>query len=329
MNRKAVSLLSGGLDSTLATKVVLNQGIEVIGLHFAMPWGCCDRSAAYTAAKLFGIPIMVFKMKEDYLEVIRSPKYGYGRAMNPCVDCRIHMYRKAKAYMESIDASFVITGEVLGQRPKSQMLQSLKTIERDTALERLILRPLSAHLLDPTLPEEEGIVDRSLLLGISGRSRRIQMALAEEEGIRDYPTPAGGCLLTDDTFARRVKDLFDHAVDLTVEDMELLRLGRHFRPGPLTKIIVGRDESENDILEYYGVSRLLFRPVNFPGPSTLVVGENNPESERIVASLIFRYGSLPKEEKMQEVVLECQKGERRFSSDTLLEKEALEEMRIS
>lgn len=327
MNRKAVSLLSGGLDSTLATKVVLNQAIEVVGLHFAMPWGCCDRTAAYSAAKLFGIPIMVFKMQEDYLEVIKKPKYGYGRAMNPCVDCRIHMYRKAKRYMETIGASFLITGEVLGQRPKSQMLDSLKTIERDCELERLILRPLSAHLLDPTIPEEEGIVDRSHLLGISGRSRKIQMALAEEEGIRDYPTPAGGCLLTDESFSRRVRDLFEHTPNLGIEDMELLRIGRHFRLNPGTKLIVGRNESENDILEYYGATRPLFRAVNFPGPSTLVVGKNGPESERIVASLALRYSSAESEQP-SEVILSCREGERRFPAAGLSSKETLEGMRI-
>ena len=327
MNRKAVSLLSGGLDSTLATKVVLNQGIEVVGLHFAMPWGCCDRSAAYSAAKLFGIPIMVFKMQEDYLEVIKAPKYGYGRAMNPCVDCRIHMYRKAKRYMESIDASFLITGEVLGQRPKSQMLDSLKTIERDCELEGLILRPLSAHLLDPTLPEKEGIVDRSNLLGISGRSRKIQMALAEEEGIRDYPTPAGGCLLTDESFSRRVKDLFEHTASLTVEDMELLRVGRHFRLNAATKLIVGRNESENDILEYYGATRPLFKAVNFPGPSTLLVGKDGLETERVVASFTLRYGS-PEEAATTEVVLSSREGEHRFPVADLLDKEKLEGMRI-
>ena len=327
MNSKAVSLLSGGLDSTLATKVVLNQGIEVIGLHFAMPWGCCDRSTAYSAAKLFGIPIMVFKMQEDYLEVIQHPKYGYGRAMNPCVDCRIHMYRKAKRYMESIGASFLITGEVLGQRPKSQMLGSLKTIERDCELEGLILRPLSAHVLDPTLPEREGVVDRSKLLGISGRSRKIQMALAEEEGIRDYPTPAGGCLLTDEGFSRRVKDLFEHATSLSLEDMELLRVGRHFRLNPETKLVVGRNESENDLLEYYGATRSFFKAVNFPGPSTLVVGQNGPESERAAASATLRYGS-PDGIETLEVVLSCREGERRFDVTDLLDKETLEGMRV-
>ncbi len=326
MNPKAVSLLSGGLDSTLATKVVLNQGIEVIGLHFAMPWGCCDRTAAYTAAKLFGIPIMVFKMGEDYLEVIQHPKYGYGRAMNPCVDCRIHMYRKAKHYMKTIGASFIVTGEVLGQRPKSQMLGSLRIIERDCGLEGLILRPLSAHVLEPTLPEREGIVDRTKLLGITGRSRHIQMTLAQEEGIRNYPTPAGGCLLTEDAFARRVKDLFEHSQTLGIEDMELLRIGRHFRLNPFTKLIVGRNESENDILEYYGHSRLLFHPVNFPGPSTLVVGGDGVETERVAASLIHRYSA--RDGDGEEMVLSCQKGEHRFQVADLLSQEALEGMRI-
>jgi len=324
MNAKALSLLSGGLDSTLATKVVLNQGIEVIGLHFAMPWGCCDRSAAYAAAKLFGIPIMVFKMQEDYLEVIKRPKYGYGRAMNPCVDCRIHMYRKAKVYMQSIGASFLITGEVLGQRPKSQKRDSLKIIERDCDLQGLILRPLSAHVLEPTLPEQEGIVNRSKLLGISGRGRRPQMDLAEEEGIRHYPSPAGGCLLTDDAFSKRVKDLFEHENDVSIEDMELLRIGRHFRLNAGTKLIIGRNESENDILEYYGKTRAFFRPTNFTGPSALVLGEESLEGQKAVASLIVRY-SAPEEE---EVVLTSRGGEHRFSMEDLLNIETLERMRI-
>ncbi len=327
MNPKAVSLLSGGLDSTLATKVVLNQGIEVVGLHFVMPWGCCDRSTAYAAAKLFGIPIMVFKMKEDYLEVVRQPKYGYGRAMNPCVDCRIHMYRKAKRFMESINASFIITGEVLGQRPKSQMMQSLKIIERDAGLNRQILRPLSAHLLEPTLAEEEGLVDREKLLGISGRSRKVQMAAAAEEGIHHYPTPAGGCLLTDEAFSKRVKDLFSHSEDLTIEDMELLRIGRHFRYSPRLKLIVGRDESENNLLAYYGTNRPFFRLVNFPGPSTLAVGQTDSESEKAVASLALRYGS-PRKADDREVILSSQGGERHFPVSGLLPKETLEEMRI-
>jgi len=327
MNRKAISLLSGGLDSTLATKIVLEQGIEVIGLHFAMPWGCCDRTAAYSAAKLFDIHIMVFKMQEDYLDVIHNPKYGYGRAMNPCVDCRIHMYRKAKAYMEEIGASFLITGEVLGQRPKSQMLESLKTIERDCDLVGKILRPLSAHALDPTMPEKEGIVDRSKLLGISGRSRRIQMALAEEKGIRNYPTPAGGCLLTDEAFSRRVKDLLDHSVHPTIEDMELLRIGRHFRLNPVTKLIVGRNESENDILEYYGAHRPLFQPVDFPGPSTLIVGEESPESERAVASLTLRYGE-PEGNGKQALLFSYREGERRLPTLNLFTNEELERMHL-
>ncbi|MBI4436096.1 MAG: hypothetical protein HY590_01570 [Candidatus Omnitrophica bacterium] len=327
MNRKAISLLSGGLDSTLATKIVLEQGIEVIGLHFAMPWGCCDRTAAYSAAKLFGIHIMVFKMQEDYLDVIHHPKYGYGRAMNPCVDCRIHMYWKAKAYMEEIGASFLITGEVLGQRPKSQMLESLKTIERDCDLRGRILRPLSAHALDPTIPEKEGVVDRSQLLGISGRSRRIQMALAEEKGIRNYPTPAGGCLLTDEAFSRRVKDLLEHSVHPTIEEMELLRIGRHFRLNPVTKLIVGRNESENDILEYYGTQRPLFRPVDFPGPSTLIVGEESLESERAVASLTLRYGE-PEEREKQELLFSYREGERRLPVLHLFTNEELERMRL-
>ena len=327
MNRKAVSLLSGGLDSTLATKVILDQGIEVVGLHFAMPWGCCDRSTAYQAARLFGIPMMVFRMKEDYLDVLRSPKYGYGRAMNPCVDCRIHMYGKAKVYMEEIDASFLITGEVLGQRPKSQMRHSLKTIEVDTGLVGRIVRPLSAHHLEPTLPELEGVLDRQKLLGISGRSRRIQMALAEEHGIRHYPTPAGGCLLTDEGFSKRVKDLLDHNSSPTIEEMELLRVGRHFRWSQKTKLIVGRNESENLLLEgYRNTERHLYRPISYAGPSTLIVGELTPEAEKVAVGLMVRYGDA--EEGNGELTFSCAGVTRSFRREESVFPETLEAMRL-
>ncbi|MFH1857847.1 MAG: 7-cyano-7-deazaguanine synthase [Candidatus Omnitrophota bacterium] len=328
MNPKAVSLLSGGLDSTLATKIVLNQGIEVAAIHFSLPWGCCNRSAANEVARRFGISLMVLKLCEDYVEMIRNPKYGYGRAMNPCVDCRIYMYRKARKYMETIGASFLITGEVLGQRPKSQMRDSLRIIERECGLSRLILRPLSAKLLEPTIPEELGVVDRSKLLDISGRSRRMQMALAAEEGIREYPTPAGGCLLTDENFSRRLKDLFGHRQDVTVEEMELLRIGRHFRLNPGLKAVVGRNESENELLEYYGKTRPLFHPVNFPGPSTLVLGELDLAGEQMVAGLIYRYSATPRNGKAEEVVLSGRNGEHRYHPEDLLSKEALETMRI-
>lgn len=327
MNRKGVALLSGGLDSTLATKVILDQGIEVVGLHFAMPWGCCDRSAAYQTARLFGISMMVFRMKEDYLDVIRTPKYGYGRAMNPCVDCRIHMYGKAKIYMEEIGASFLITGEVLGQRPKSQMRHSLKTIEVDTDLVGRIVRPLSAQHLEPTLPELEGILDRQKLLGISGRSRRIQMALADEHNIHRYPTPAGGCLLTDEGFSKRVKDLLEHSGSPTIEDMELLRVGRHFRWSPEAKLIVGRNESENLLLEgYLNERRRLYYPLSFAGPSTLIIGEVTPEAEVAAVSLMVRYGDT--KESDGELNFSCAGTKRFFHREELVPVENLEAMRL-
>lgn len=294
MNKKAVALISGGLDSTLAAKLMLEQGVELVGLYLSAPWGCCDKTKAMKVARTLGIEFMVVKMTEEYIRVIRSPKYGYGSSMNPCIDCRIYMFHKAKELMDQVGASFLVTGEVLGQRPMSQMRHALFTIERDSGLERRIVRPLSAKVLPVTIPEEEGVVDREKLYGITGRSRKDQMGLAERLGVFDYPNPAGGCLLTDQQFGKRVKDLFDHQDRIDLEDMELLRIGRHFRADPHTKLIVGRDEQENATLEeYLAPGRALFAPDGFGGPSVLLVGPPNEEVQRLALKLIHHHtGSL-------------------------------------
>ena len=289
MNKRCVALISGGLDSALAAKLMLEQGIEVHGLFLAMSWGCCEKEKAQACAQQLGIPLMVLSVGDAYLDVIRNPKYGYGSGMNPCIDCRIYMFRIAKRYMEEIGAGFVVTGEVLGQRPMSQRRQPLETIEADSGLEGLLLRPLSAQLLEPTLPERLGIVDRQRLLRIAGRSRQEQMSVARQSRITTYSTPAGGCQLTDEHFAKKTRDLFAHEERPTTKDMELLTIGRHFRLGPRTKVIVGRNQIENLMLEGHAQEGYVCVRPKFAGPSALVAGPYTDEGERAAVALICRY----------------------------------------
>ncbi len=289
MNKKAVVMISGGLDSTLAARIMLEQGVELVGVYLSAPWGCCDKTKAMKVARALGIDFLVIKMTKDYIHVIRNPKYGYGSSMNPCIDCRIYMFHKAKELMAQTQASFLVTGEVLGQRPMSQMRHSLHRIEQDAGLNRLVVRPLSAKALPITIPEEEGLIDRQRLYAITGRSRKAQMELAAQYGILDYPNPAGGCLLTEQEFGNRVKDLFQHQEEVDLEDMELLRLGRHFRMDDQTKLIVGRNEQENRTLEeYLAPGRLLFTP-EFSGPSVLTIGPPNEETHRLATKIIAHY----------------------------------------
>lgn len=255
MKRKALALLSGGLDSTLAVKMMLDQGIEVEALNFTSPFCTCTgknsgcKSEAVRVAQEFNIPIKVMHKGLDYLEIIRNPRHGHGKGLNPCVDCRIYLLRKAKEYMAESGADFVITGEVLGQRPMSQRRDTLRVIERESGLEGLLLRPLSARFFDPTIPEQEGWVDRDKLLAIKGRSRKDQMQLADDLDVKNYPCPAGGCLLTELSFVPKVRDMFDHADELNLRDCRLLKIGRHFRIGARTKVIIGRNEADNNLLE--------------------------------------------------------------------------------
>jgi len=283
-------MISGGLDSTLAARILLEQGVELTGVYLSAPWGCCDKTKAMKVASALGIDFQVIKMTQEYIGVIRNPKYGYGSSMNPCIDCRIYMFDKVKELMARIGASFLVTGEVLGQRPMSQMRHSMTLIEERAGLQRRVVRPLSAKALPVTLPEEAGVVDREKLYGITGRSRKVQMELAERFGILDYPNPAGGCLLTDQGFGRRVKDLFDHQEEIDLEDMELLRLGRHFRPGPAHKLVVGRNEQENATLEeYLAPGRVLFKPEEFPAPSVLLLGPPSDDVSRLALRVIAHY----------------------------------------
>ncbi len=302
--KKAVALLSGGLDSTLAVKLMLDQGIEVVALNFTSAFCTCNagsahkkggcKSNAVRVAEEFGIPIKVLTKGLDYMEIVRSPRFGYGKGINPCIDCRIYMFGRAKKYMEEIGASFVITGEVLGQRPMSQRRDTFRIIERESGLEGRILRPLCAKHLEPTIPEKEGIVDRAKLLDMLGRTRRPQMELADELDINDYPCPSGGCLLTDKIFSLKVRDLLDHKKDITLKDLHALKTGRHFRFEGV-KIIVSRNEEENRKLKnLLNDGDTLFEPVGFPGPVALVSGEVRNGVKEFAGGLIVRYAGSKK-----------------------------------
>ena len=272
---KAVGLISGGLDSTLAAKVVKDLGVDVHGVYFAMPWGCCDKAMAQAAADRIGIKFIVLQLDERYLEIVRNPKHGYGTAMNPCIDCRIHMFTRAAQYMKHIGAEFLFTGEVLGQRPMSQQRHSMKRIEKESGLEGRLLRPLCAQLLPSTIPEQEGLIDRNKLLNMSGRSRRPQIRLANDLTITEYNQPAGGCLLTDRNFASRMRDTLNYGYRNFRETIAL-QWGRHFRINDKFKAIVGRDQRENDALLRYAHCDdhvMIFADKAKAGPTLLLKGE--------------------------------------------------------
>jgi len=292
---KAIALLSGGLDSTLAIKLMQEQGIEVIALHFTTPFCQCGgskngcKSTAHTVADNFKIPIKTINNTDEFFKIVRQPKHGYGSHMNPCIDCRILMLQTTRKYMAECGASFVVTGEVLGQRPMSQHRQSLDLIERESGLAGLILRPLSAQWLAVTIPEKEGWVDRSKLLNIKGRSRKPQMSLAKSFEINDYPCPAGGCLLTDPSFSLRVKDLLQYS-DLILNDVLLLKAGRHFRLDNRTKLIVGRNEQENNIiLSLAKDSDAIIDMRTCPGPAGLLRGDCKQTNLDLACRITARY----------------------------------------
>ena len=298
---KAVGLLSGGLDSTLAAKIIHAQGIEVHALYFSMPWGCCDKTKAMEVADHLGIKLVILQLDERYLEVIKNPQHGYGTAMNPCRDCRIHMFSRAQRYMESIGADFVFTGEVLGQRPMSQLRASMSIIERESHLEGRLLRPLCAQLMEPTIPEREGVVDRQKLLNISGRSRREQMLLAQELGIKDYLPPAGGCLLTDQNFASRMKDTLKYGYRNFRETISL-KWGRHFRISKDFKAILGRDEAENQSLKAFAhKDDLILEFIDKQGPTLLLKGYNIDANIIATAAGLLQRFSKYKDEASLEV----------------------------
>ena len=291
----AIALFSGGLDSQLAIRLMQVQGIGITALHFTSPFfGAGNETVgkynARRAADALGVPLVVHHLGSDYLEMLRNPDHGYGKAVNPCVDCHAWMFRVAGGVMAEHGADFVISGEVLGQRPMSQRKDTLRVVERESGLEGLLLRPLSAGRLPPTIPEREGWVDRKRLPAIWGRSRKEQIRLAEELGVREYPSPAGGCLLTEVSFAAKIRDLFACSRHLDPHDFRLLRIGRHFRLDPSAKLIIGRNADENRRLEQaVRPGMAVLRWLDGGSPLGVVIGETGGGRLETAARILLRY----------------------------------------
>lgn len=284
---KAIALFSGGLDSILAAELVRRQNIEVLCLTFTTPF--FNAKKALEAARQISLPLLIQDITSEHLNMLKSPRYGYGRNMNPCIDCHTLMLKIAGRKMEETGSDFIITGEVLGQRPMSQNKQSLYVVAKNSGYQDYILRPLSAQLLDPIKAENGNLIDRAQLLSIQGRGRKVQIKLAADFGIVKYSPPAGGCLLTDPIFSRRLRDLFSHQADHNIRDLELLKYGRHFRISDNCKIIVGRNNADNEALKKLATSDdLTLNMTNFPGPLVLVP-YGNEDNKQIAASLCVRY----------------------------------------
>jgi tRNA U34 2-thiouridine synthase MnmA/TrmU len=291
---RALGLCSGGLDSMLAGLVLREQGIDVAWVTFETPF--FNGAKARKASKRTGIPLTVKSIFDVYLKMLKDPPAGYGKHMNPCMDCHALMFKLAGEMMQQKNFDFLFSGEVLGQRPMSQNKSSLGYVEKHSGFKGYIVRPLSAKNLPLTLPEKEGMVDRDRLLDISGRGRSRQIKLAEEFGITDYPAPAGGCLLTDKNFSNRLRDLFDHQADCTEEELHLLKHGRHFRLNPDTRLIVGRTEGDNqNILKFhYPAADTVIDVKDYPSPIALVPHGANKESIHLAAAICTGYSKAPK-----------------------------------
>ena len=274
---KALALISGGLDSILAAKLIQMQGIEVIGICFASAF-FGSKNAEKMAAQI-EMPLIVVDFTEDHLEMTKKPKHGYGKNMNPCIDCHAMMLKYAGNMLEELEGDFLITGEVLDQRPMSQNKKSLGIVQKESGFEEKILRPLCALNLAPTQMEVDGLVDRTKLRGFSGKTRKPQMELAEQLGIKEYPSPAGGCMLTEPQFARRLRDLYNHGkVSVKPIDVELLKLGRHMRVSPSAKVVCTRNENEYSLLiELLKDNYIVFDTADCTG-STVVLASSPGES---------------------------------------------------
>lgn len=296
MKAKALALVSGGLDSRLAASLIKRLGIGLAIFNLKTPFCMCDKknstgscSESAKAAIALGVEFRSKYITDEFFRLVEKPKFGYGSNINPCIDCRILLLKKAKEAMPEMGASFIVTGEVLGQRPMSQHKNALRIIEREAGLEGLVLRPLSAGLLPETIPEREGWVDRKALLSFCGRGRRPQMDLAKLFEVNDYPCPAGGCLLTDPGFTDRLKDLMRYG-KLNLNEVELLKVGRHFRLAQNLKLVVGRNKKENErLLNLSQEKDYLFMPKDIAGPTALGRGEFNDELIKISCGIIARY----------------------------------------
>jgi len=304
--RKAIALISGGLDSMLAAKLIQEQGIHVEGLNFYT--GFCveghthalrnkdkakpKRNNALWVAEQLGIPLHIIDVVEEYKNVVLNPRFGYGATLNPCLDCKVFMVKKAKEWLQEHQFDFIITGEVIGQRPKSQSKKYLPVVSCHSGADDLLLRPLCAQKLAPTLPERMGWVNREKLFDISGRSRKTQIALAHQFQLNDFAQPAGGCcFLTNEAYSNKLLDMWQSRSKkhYELDDIMLLKVGRHLRPQPHFKLIIGREAGENRYLESYKHQYISLKPLSHQGPFTLIDGSPNPQDKAFIAQVVGRF----------------------------------------
>lgn len=317
---KALGLLSGGLDSSLAALCLKRQGVDVTAISFVTPF--FGSSKAELAAKQMGIPLIVENISEVHLEMLKNPQYGYGKNMNPCIDCHAMMFRLAGEIMVERGFDFLFSGEVLGQRPMSQNANALRSVANYSGHPDRILRPLSAKLLQITPMEEQGLVNRELLLDIQGRSRKPQEALAKEWQLTDFPSSGGGCLLTEIHFSDRLRDLFDHQPECSVNDVELLKIGRQFRLSERAKLTLGRHQNDNEaIREAANETHVLLRTPGVAGPLGLVSGHPEEQDLLIAGTIVASYGKA-KDLEQVEVMAETPDGEQRFTVTPMLREES-------
>ncbi|MBU5314958.1 tRNA 4-thiouridine(8) synthase ThiI [Clostridium bornimense] len=294
---RALAMLSGGLDSILAAKLIKDQGIEVIGITYKSYF--FNEENARRMVKQIDIPLEVVDFSDEHFELVKNPKHGYGKNMNPCIDCHAMMMRYSGELLKKFEADFIITGEVINQRPMSQNAGALNTVKKESGFSDKILRPLCAKLLPPTEMEESGLVDREKLMNINGRSRKVQIELAEKWNIKDYPSPAGGCKLTEPGYSKRLRDLLDNNDDITPRDMELLRYGRRFRVSKNTVIISARTKDESDLIKpILNSNDTGFVVDKYTGSMVVLVGEATEEGIKLAASIAARYSKGKDEENV-------------------------------
>ncbi|MDA8720904.1 tRNA (5-methylaminomethyl-2-thiouridylate)-methyltransferase [Nitrosopumilus sp.] len=301
--KKVVALLSGGLDSQLAIKMMQEQGFDVSAVAIKTPF-CdfdCGRGCGFEIrerADDLDVNLKTVYLGDEYIEMLKHPKHGIGAGFNPCIDCRSMMFDAAKKHMEEIGAEFIISGEVLGQRPMSQHAPALRTIENESDLVGKIVRPLSAALLPETDPEKDGLIKRENLGMIRGRTRRGQLDMAKKYGIENPPNAGGGCLLTEPHFGIKAKDLFSHTKNPTINDIDLLKIGRHFRLDEETKFIVGRNKDENEMIKAIALpGDILLEAKDFVGPVSILRGSNAKQHLKFASSITLRYSDAPNNEQ--------------------------------
>ncbi|MBL7050419.1 MAG: 7-cyano-7-deazaguanine synthase, partial [Nitrospira sp.] len=296
---KAIALYSGGLDSTLAILQMQKHGIEVTAITFMNHFGCdiSDKSSCskdpFAASVKFGFNVKLSHLGDKFFDIVKNPVFGHGKNMNPCIDCRVLMLREAKQYMEMSGADFLITGEVIGQRPMSQRRDCFPRMDKAAGVKGIVVRPLCGKLLPTTIPEESGIISRAMLLNFNGRSRKPQMSLAKEFGLTEYPAPAGGCLLTEPNYSYRLRELLNHKKDPDLKDIHFLRVGRHFRYTPECKIVLGRNlEDNNAICTLITPDDYVLKIEDIGGPVTVIIGETSEATISFAAALCARYSAV-------------------------------------